>query len=151
MAVTVGAVMRECKNYFERGFGDGEHTIAEGSLQPNDSLTAGAWVAIKGSAFHDGVFRLGGGGTLEGLPEGLPDETFVGRVWTLGPPADFLALCDEIAAFDRKTPVSGLASESFGQYSRTMVTGRDGAVLHWQSAYAQRLATWRRMFTEVRA
>ena len=32
MAVSIGSVMRHCRNYFERGYYDGECVVANGAL-----------------------------------------------------------------------------------------------------------------------
>ncbi len=149
MAATVGEVMRHLNNYFECGYREQVYIIMNNALQPDDLLVEGAWVAIDGSVFHDGVYKLGPGNTLIGLPEGLPDETFAGRVWFLRPPPAFLSLCGEIASFDEKTPLSALTSESFGNYSRSFAQGANGAALGWEGVYGERLRPWRRMYTEV--
>lgn len=138
MAVSIAAVMRFVNNYFERAYIDGTFTISGGVLSP---APAAPYVAIEGSAWHGGVYRL------DQLRE-HPEETFTGRVWALHPPDDFVQLCEEIAAYDEKNPAGALQSETFGEYSYTRAVGQTG-VIGWQTAFAQRLIPYRRMFTEV--
>lgn len=138
MAVSIAAVMRHVRNYFERGFIEGEFTVSGGVLTP---APRSPYVAIEGSVWHGGVFRV------DQLREN-PEETFTGRVWALHPPDDFVQLCEEIAAYDEKNPAGALQSESFGEYSYTRASGQNG-VIDWQTAFAQRLWPYRRMFTEV--
>lgn len=138
MKVSIAAVMRHVRNYFERGFIDGEFTVSGGVLTP---MPRAPYVAISGSVWHDGVFRV------DQLRE-TPEETFTGRVWALHPPDDFVQLCEEIAAYDEKNPAGALQSESFGEYSYTRASGQSG-VIGWQGVFAQRLTPYRRMFTEV--
>ena len=83
------------------------------------------------------------------MPEGKPDEAFAGRVWLLHPPDDFAALVEEIAAYDQRNPAGAYHSETFGDYSYIRSTNGDGAALDWPQAFAQSLAPYRRMFTEV--
>ena len=104
MAVSMGSVMRHCRNYFEAGSYDGEIVIEGGQLI-TPALAHGRYIAIRGSAYNDGVHQVG---------DALTDETFTGRVWVLSPPAAFVALAEEISAYDDKNPVGALQSESFG-------------------------------------
>lgn len=138
MSVSIAAVMRHIRNYFERDCAEGEFTVSGGVLSP---APAAAYFAIEGSLYHDGVYRAGE------LKES-PAETFTGKVWTLCPPADFIALCDEISAFDAANPANAMQSESFGDYSYSRFS-QGGAPVTWQSMFAGRLAPYRRMFTEV--
>ena len=77
-----------------------------------------------------------------------PNETFDGCIWLLYPPRDFLALCEQIAEFETKTPVGALQSESLEGYSYSRASGKNG-LLTWQEAFASRLRPYRRMFSEV--
>lgn len=149
MAISVGQVMRSINNFFESGYRATTYSITGGAIGPNDLLSPGMWIAIEGSAFHDGVYQLGAGGVLTGAPPQAVDETFYGKVWFLRPPSGFLSLCETIAEFDEKTPVGGYQSESFGQYSYSRATDKNGAALTWESVYNQQLAPYRRMFSEV--
>lgn len=140
MAVSMGSVMRHCRNYFEAGSYDGEITIEGGQLI-TPALAHGRYIAIRGSVWNDGVHQVG---------DALTDETFTGRVWVLSPPAAFVALAEEISAYDDKNPVGALQSESFGSYSYSRgnagdVTGAAG----WQGAFAGRLNDYQRLTSEV--
>lgn len=138
MAVSIAAVMRHVRNYFERGFVEGEFTVSGGVLSPTP---AARYFAIEGSIYHDGVYR-------EGELKESPAETFSGKVWTLCPPDDFIALCAEISAFDDNNPAGAMQSESFGEYSYTRMGGADGAP-GWICVFSNQLHPYRRMFTEV--
>ena len=140
MAVSTGSVMRHCRNYFETGSYDGEITIEGGQLI-TPALAHGRYIAIRGSAYNDGVHQVG---------DELTDETFTGRVWVLSPPAAFVALVEEISAYDDKNPIGALQSESFGSYSYSRgsagsVTGAAG----WQWAFAGRLSDYQTLTIEL--
>ena len=149
MTVSVGQVMRSINNFFESGYRAANFTISGGAITPAGSFAPGMYIAITGSIFHDGVWKLGQNLTLLDLPEGAPNETFYGRVWFLRPPADFLSICARIDEFAQKAPVNGLQSESFGEYSQTRAGGRNGGVLTWQEAFADELRPHYRMYSEV--
>ena len=149
MAVTVGQIMRMINNFFETGYRETDYVITGGALMPDDLLRPGMWIAITGSYFHDGVYKLGGGNMLIGAPVDAVDEQFHGRVWFLRPPSVFLELCKTIAEFDEKTPVGGYQSENFGTYGYTRPTAEDGSAVDWARAYAAQLTPYRRMFSEV--
>ena len=144
MAISVAAVMRQIHNFFVGGYRFGAFTITGGALSPAPSC---GYVYIQGSKRHDGVWEISGD-MLGDLPDGLPDETFTGRVYELNPPGDFLALCGEISRYDDAHPVGEMQSESFGDYSYTRATAQ-GGTQGWQTAFRQRLDAYRRMYAEV--
>lgn len=136
MAVTIGQVMRHCRNYFVHERIDGDFVIANGRISDFD---AGAcqYIAIDGSAANNGV---------HGVDDVLADESFTGRVWLLAPPSGFVALADEIAAYDAKAPAGSLQSESFGNYSYSRGSVATGG---WSGVFGARLADYQRLCSEV--
>lgn len=145
MAVTVAAVMRQVRNYFERGYIDNEFVIRGGVLSMADGTPIESpYVAISGSMHSDGVYVLDDG-VLRGSER---DESFSGRVWLLNPPPDFLALCEQISAFDDKRPPTDIVSESFGSYHYS-TSGGGMARTGWKAVFTPMLAPYRKMFTEV--
>lgn len=144
MAVSVAAVMRHVRNFFERGARLGNFTIIGGALTPAPECS---YVYISGSALHDGVWALSGD-MLQGAQDGMKDDSFTGFVFELHPPGDFLRLCEEISSYDDAHPVGEMQSETFGDYSYTRASSQGGEQ-GWQSAYRKRLDAYRRMFTEV--
>ena len=142
MAVSVAAVMRHINNFFEVGHIKGFFAISGNALSP---VPETPWCYVSGSWMHDGLYRLADG-KLEDVMDFLPDEEFDGLVWLLKPPAEFLALCELISAYDDANPVGALQAEKFGGYSKTRFTN---APQSWQGAFEAHLAPYRRMFTEV--
>lgn len=140
MAVTIGSVMRHCRNYFERGYIDGVFTVENGAIT-FPALADGRYIAISGSAYNDGVHQIG--------TDVLTDEAFTGRVWLLSPPAAFVGLCGEIAEYDRKNPTGAYLSEDFGTYSYQRAPNAQGQVATWQSAFAARLLDFQMLRSEV--
>lgn len=126
MSVSVAAVMRQVNNYFERTSG----TLAAVADAP--------YVAVEGLGIFpsgevpDGLRAPGADAQAHSLP-----------AWGLYPPADFLALCEEIAAYEAAHPAGAPRSESFGAYRYEADGGG------WEAAFAPRLSRYRRMFTEV--
>ncbi|MBR4082530.1 MAG: hypothetical protein IKK21_12165 [Clostridia bacterium] len=136
--IQVGDVMRACRNYFPTDSMHGAWTVTDGMLSPGCGAAAGEWIALRGSRRNDGVYQLNEDGSIPGAS----DESFSGMIYRLSPPRAFLALCEEIAAYDAARPASAVTAERFGQYSVSLSGG-------WESAFAARLAPWRRMFAEV--
>ena len=146
MAVSVAAVMRHCRNFFESGYIDGTFRITGNALP--DVEDSARWVYISGSKMHDGVWEIDEQGFLTGRSvDGLMDEEFTGRVWLLAPPVDFLEVCKTIREYEEKNPVSALASETFGNYARTWNAEQIGK--SWSVAFNASLLPYRKMFTEV--
>lgn len=142
MAVSVAAVMRHINNYFEVGCISGGFAISGNAIVP---APESPWCYVSGSWMHDGAWQVTSG-TLQDMEGSLPDEEFDGRVWLCKPPAEFLALCEQISAYDSQNPVGALQSEKFGGYSKTRF---HNAARSWQDAFAVHLAPYKRMFTEV--
>ena len=140
MSVTVAAVMRRVRNYFEQGYRTGSFTVSGGRLSPAPSA---GWVAIEGSRYYSGVHQMLGD-HLAGTTASMPEETFEGTVWMLAPPEDFLALCQRIRQYEESKPDDALRSERFGDYSYTRAAPKD-----WPEAFARELRPFRKMMTEV--
>lgn len=146
MSVSVAAVMRQCRNYFETGYIDGTFRITGNALSGAEGAH---WVYISGSAFHSGVWEVCDGYLTGRSVEGLHDEEFEGRVWFLDPPEEFLELCKTIKTYEEKNPVGAFVQERFGEYSYMRGQMGKAADMGWQSAFAPALTEYRRMFTEV--
>ena len=145
MAVTVAAVMRQCRNYFENGYIDGTFSITSNALS---GVPEAHFVYISGSTFHDGVWEIVQGYLTGRDVSGMNDEEFTGRVWFLNPPAEFLDLCKTISEYAEKNPVGALVQERFGEYSY-MRNMRSGSDTSWVGAFKAALAPYRRMYSEV--
>lgn len=146
MAVSVAAVMRQCRNFFATGYIDGTFRITGNALSGADGAR---WVFIRGSMCHDGVWQIHDGYLTSRSDEGLFDEEFEGRVWYLDPPEDFLDLCKTIREYEEKNPVGAYVQERFGEYSY-MRNMRSGQGAGWQSVFGAALSPYRRMYTEVK-
>lgn len=147
MAVSVGSVMRYCRNYFEVGYVDGTFRITGNALHgAGDGVH---WVYISGSIMHDGVWEICNGYLTGRSVEGLENEEFTGRVWLLAPTVEFLDLCKTIREYEEKNPIGAFLSEAFGEYSYTRRAGINGRT-DWQSIFAAQIAPYVRMYTEVR-
>ena len=138
---------QEVKNYFDKGqpkfFGtieikDGHITNAE----ILEKIVPGQYFRIVGSIFNDGVY-------CSNTELSLEDETFDGAIWLMAIPKGFLALAKEIenweAEYGSKLQ-SPFTSESFGGYSYTKGSGKNGGgSVTWQDAFASRLNLYRRI------
>ena len=132
-------ILAEIRNYFVVKVHSGDFEVIGGKLSPLDFLQNGQYFKIHGSIFNDGVYRY---------PEsGLVDETFSGEIWALAVPPTLIALVADIEEYEKKAKenVSPYASESFGGYSYTKATHRNGSPLTWKTAFAKRLNRWRKI------
>lgn len=124
---------------------EGTFTIADGALQTS-VLANGQYFRIIGSLFNDGIHKYG--------TDQLTDEVFDGVIWSLGIPPAVVQLAADIAQWQAKyggsdsEAMSPFQSESFGGYSYSKSGGGssgDGSAGTWQSAFAKRLAPWRKI------
>lgn len=141
----IGQVCAEVKNYFIQKDVDihaSNYTVTNGQIGPVPFLKDGQYYRIVGSALNDGVYKHGTDDT------DLADEEFFGAVWAMRVPRDFVALCEEIQAWDVQNgeALSGpYSSESFGGYSYSKATGSDGGAYTWRDQFKTRLNAYRRL------
>lgn len=141
----IGQVCAEVKNYFIQKDVDihaSNYTVTNGQIGPVPFLKDGQYYRIVGSMLNDGVYQHGVDDTA------LSDEEFFGAVWAMRVPRDFVALCEEIQAWDVQNgeALSGpYSSESFGGYSYSKATGSDGGAYTWRDQFRTRLNAYRRL------
>jgi len=167
----ISEVCHEVKNWFEYDKIFGRFKIEEGVLRfldnsasiPSDlGLQDGQYYRIAGSVFNDGVWQYHKPTASEEeeqtepeeVTEELQDEEFVGVVWLMKVPRDFLKLVDDIKAWDDKFgnldsyAQSPFSSESFGGYSYSKASGGNsgsGTAITWKNNFASRLNKWRKI------
>lgn len=110
-------------------------------------IADGQYFRIIGSILSDGVYKYG--------VATISDEDFDGAVWLMRVPPDVVSLADDIAAWVAKyggvnsEAMSPFNAESFGGYSYSKSSGStsSGSLSSgsWQSAYASRLARYRKL------
>lgn len=139
--MTLTTLCREVNNFFdcERIFDT--FKISGGSITNTLPLVNGQYYAIFDSVFNDGVHIYG--------QNDLEDETFYGAIWVMKVPPDFIALCDKITAWENANAnalSSPYQSESFGGYSYTKASGKDGKTASYKDIgeFSNELRKWRK-------
>lgn len=141
----IGQVCAECKNYFVQPDVDihvSNYTVSNGQIGPVPFLKDGQYFRIVGSALNDGVYQHGTDDTE------LSDEEFYGAVWAMRCPKEFLALVDDIEAWEEKYASaleSPYTSESFDIYSKTKAVASNGGAYTWRDHFKSRLNAYRRL------
>lgn len=127
------------KNWFVHETFAGQFHIENGDIAiPN--LKNGQYFRIIGSVFNDGLHKAG--------CCSLQDETFTGSVWTLAVPFAVTDLAERIESWEHdnaKVNASPYQSESFGGYSYSKATGKNGEPITWKDAFRAELNTWRKV------
>jgi len=144
-------VCHEVNNYFRRDSVRKTFSVVDGSLVgiPDGFLQEGQYFLIEGSIFNDGVHKFDSKLVLTN------ETDFLGNIWSLAIPPEFLDLVAEISAWETKyggadsAANSPFSSESFGGYSyskssagNTSDGSSDGS--NWKTVFASRLSKWRR-------
>ena len=156
MQTLIEEICQNIRNYFVDFYrGDvfrGAFSIENDEIVATDGsktpiITNGMYYRIKGSYLNDGVYLKG-----TDIPK---DETFKGEIWLMHPPASFLSLVEEIAAWNEinaavdSANMSPFTSESFGGYSYSKGNGNgqsgSGTAVTWQAQFATRLNAWRKV------
>lgn len=150
--MSIYEVCLEVHNFFctDNDIHAGAYTIAGGELTNCDFLLENQYFRIKGSHFNDGVYQY----NAESLTALVP-ETFVGSIWAMSPPRDFIDLCGKMDEWEAKyggadsVAMSPYTSENFGgEYSYTKPVGGSadgGAGYSAINAYANDLKKYRRL------
>lgn len=128
-------VMKHIRNFFDVDRKSGEYVVKDGTISL--PLLDGQYFLIEGSILNDGVYQY--------PAENLKDETFTGTITYLALPSGFVELVNEITEYNKKVPASAYVSESFGGYSYTRNTDKEGNLQGWQSAYKKRLDVYRKI------
>lgn len=134
----------EIRNYFckddDKHIGD--YSIVSGRITPSLPIESGQYYRIVGSIYNDGVHKMGDEDDI------LEDEgIFHGGIWLMRVPKSVILLSDEIDDWISKYSAGAAnpyKSESFGGYSYTKESGKNGNI-SWQDAFATRLSMYRRI------
>ena len=138
--VDIQRVCDYCHNYFEASYQSGKFEIEDGAIiaPASFSIADGQFCRIQGSTFNDGLH-------FAPLTD-LDDETFDGTIFLCKIPAQFIDLCERITQWiDKNGYIGGKQSESFGGYSYSLATGKDGQPLNWQGVFATELQAYRKV------
>lgn len=133
-------VLTYLNNWFlmPEGVHAGVYTIKGGSIVL-PFLRDGQYFRICGSVFNDGLHQY--------PADDLTDEAFDGTVWALAVPKLVVSLSEEMDEWETKNgaAVSGpYQSESFGGYSYSKASGKNGGVMTVWDAFSSRLSTYRK-------
>lgn len=134
-------ICADLRNYFcqdsDKHFGT--FTISGGTIAPLDFLKDGQYFRIVGSTLNDGVYQY--------PAYDLTDEVFNGAIWAMNVPPSFIALCAKIEAFNNSEEAKPTAflSESFGGYSYSKATGRNGLPITWKELFSSEFNKWRKI------
>lgn len=133
-------VLMYLHNWFvvPNGVREGTYTIKDGSITL-PFLCKWQYYRIVGSVFNDGLHRYG--------ETNLTDETFDGAIWVLAIPKIIFEISCEMQEWETKnsaTLTSPYQSESFGGYSYSMATGKDGGSITVFDAFENRLAPYKK-------
>ena len=151
METVLDEVCGYLKNYFlikPDGIHRGTFTVTGGNLDA-DFLQDGQYFRVRNSVFNDGVHKF--------PASDMTDESFTGEVWAMGVPPAFIALSNDIEAWQTKygaadsVNMSPFSSESFNNYSYTKRSGGSSsggsgnAPASWVSVFAPRLVRWKKI------
>lgn len=150
--MTMLELCMDCRNFHKPDIYPGTYTITGGVMEPLPEIPDGAWIRIVGSLYNDGCYQFPG--------TDLTDETFDGAVWLMHVPPDFVALLEDINAWEaaNKDAVASAtaeilsagpySSESFAGYTYTKKTSIGDVATTWDDprlGFSARLNRWRKI------
>ncbi len=131
-------VLTYLNNWFLTDIYEGTYTVQGGRITL-PFLQNGQYFRIVGSMFNDGLHQY--------PAEELTDEEFSGVVWALAVPKAIINTAAEMAEWEAKNSAavsSPYQSESFGGYSYSKSTGKNGAAFTVFDVFANRLNTYKK-------
>lgn len=141
----IDQICAEIKNYFIQPDADihaSNYTIENGEISPISFVQDGQYYRIIGSVLNDGIYQRGVD------DQSLQDEEFFGAVWSMRVPKDFIALCEEIEAWQTANAnalSSPYQSESFAGYSYSKGTSANGGAWTWKDQFKNKLNAYRKI------
>lgn len=129
-------ICKYLKNWFETSHQDGVFEISDGTLTVPKCQT-GQYIRIVGSVLNDGIYTY--------PLTGLKDETFKGSVWLLIIPKYIEDLDTKITEFVSENKKGGYSSESFGGYSYSKSTNKNGNISGWQDVFNEDLKPYKKI------
>lgn len=134
------------KNFFDKGQPKiyGSIVIEDNHITNMEflhTIKRGQYYRIIGSINNDGVYCYND----ETL---LVNESFEGAIWFMAVPVAFEKLVKDIEKWEEQygsNANSPYQSESFGGYSYSKASGKDGGNITWEDAFNTRLNTFRRI------
>ena len=144
-------ILKYLNNYFYSFGKRGEFEANRNVLNVKDGFYLGQYIKVCGSNFNDGVYRIVG--TEDSgicLDRALNKETFNGVIFGLKVPKNLQELNFKIESYIESNSNNNFVSESFGDYSYTRTTGRNGGLLTWQEAFREELKPYRKMYDSTR-
>jgi len=174
--LTILAIMRDIRCFFESDPLRGTFTVENGNTRLNGDWFVGDWLIIADSRRHNGLYQLAEVPELEyplippppdsgyfklsngtNAEKAVADGEFEATIYAVLLPVGFLELAREIHAWreDPANAPSSLKSESEGvvgldQWSATYATDANGVAAGWEKLFASRLDEWRKMFNSFK-
>ena len=143
-------LMNYCNNYFYNFREYGKYIINNKSIKIKGKYIKGQYIKIVGSILNDGVYKVDG--YINGFItiEGLEDEVFEGYICSLSVPKNFIKLSEEINQFKETDKPSSYTSESFGNYSYSKATNKNGIPLRWTDVFMSEIKQYRKIYDDFR-
>lgn len=142
-------ILKYLNNYFYR-FGErGTYEIKDNKIIVRGKYLEGQYIRIVGSLMNDTVLKVISVAENEITLEKAYNEIYEGTIYSLAVPIDLIELLPKIEEFEEKNKPSDLASESFGGYSYSKATNKNGEAITWKDAFWNDIKGYRKMNDSV--
>lgn len=139
-------ILKYINNYFAKTKEKGEFVINDNKIKMNGKYITGQYVLITGSIFNDGLHKIKSveDGTI--TLEQAENEEFKGTIYGLIIPKMILDLEQELRQLEKKYVSSIYNSESFGNYSYSLATNKEGQLMTAFDVIAEKLRPYRQIY-----
>lgn len=142
-------ILAYLNNYFYRFGEKGTYNISENKVQVKGKYIAGQYIRITGSYLNDTIAKVI---SVEGdiiTLEKANNEEFEGVIFSLAIPPTLVDLFAKIEEFESKSTPSNLSSESFGNYSYSVATNKNGENMTWKDVFKNDLRPYRKIYDSI--
>lgn len=143
-------ILKYLNNSFYKTCEGDTFTIMDNKIIVNGKYIVGQYIKIQGSLLNDGIYKVVNVADNEITIEGANTEEFVGVIYGLAIPKDIINLETKIKEYMATNKNNSIVSESFGNYSYTKGTNKNGNVATWKDVFAEDLKPYRKINDSTR-
>lgn len=139
-------ILKYINNYYAKTKELGIITIKDNKIELKGTYIPNQYILVRGSILNDGLYKIN---TLEDkmiAVTGAINEVFEGVIYALAIPKEIIEMQTELKELESKYEPSVYQSESFGNYSYSLATNKQGETMSPFDYLVPRLIAYRKIY-----
>jgi len=143
-------LMKECNRFYIYTKESNDFTIMENEINVTNKYLINQYIILQGSILNNGIYKIiaSENNKITVTPT-MQNEHFSGELYGLNIAPSFLELSNKIDEYQTKNKQTNLRSESFGGYSVSWATGKNGAVAGWKDVFKDDIKDFWQFFADL--